>query len=75
MTLRIFFYVQHLLGVGHVFRAKRIIDACLDAGHHVTIALGGRAIPTLSFGSAEIVQLPPIHAGDGVFTNLVQSDG
>ncbi len=75
MTLRIFFYVQHLLGVGHVFRAKRIADACIEAGHHVTFVLGGRAIPTLGFGKADVIQLPAIHAGDGEFTNLIQSDG
>ena len=32
---RVFFYVQHLLGVGHVFRAMRIVSALVERGFDV----------------------------------------
>jgi predicted glycosyltransferase len=58
---RILFYVQHLQGVGHVFRAARIVRA---------LVVGGFDIP-----GARIHYLPPVRAGGEVFNRLEDSEG
>ena len=37
----VLFYVQRLLGIGHVFRATRIARALASAGARVHLAWGG----------------------------------
>ena len=44
MRARVLFYVQHLLGVGHLKRAEILASAMSEAGLNVTIALGGRPL-------------------------------
>ena len=41
---RVFFYVQHLLGIGHLVRASRIAQALQAAGFDVTLVTGGSAV-------------------------------
>ncbi len=41
---RVFFYVQHLLGIGHLVRASRIAHAMAKAGLDVTVVTGGSII-------------------------------
>ncbi|SKA79149.1 glycosyltransferase family protein [Desulfobaculum bizertense] len=43
--MRILFYSQHVLGVGHVARSLEIARACIDAGHTVTLVTGGEELP------------------------------
>ncbi|MGO6906718.1 glycosyl transferase, partial [Rhizobium ruizarguesonis] len=42
---RIFFYVQHLLGIGHIARASRIANALVKDGFDVTVVTGGLPVP------------------------------
>ena len=44
MTARVLFYVQHLLGVGHLRRAEILAAAMAAAGLDVTVALGGMPV-------------------------------
>ena len=39
---RIFFYVQHLLGIGHVRRAALLARGMVERGIDVCVVLGGR---------------------------------
>ena len=71
---RIFFYVQHLLGIGHLVRASRLAKA-LDETFHVAVAIGGDMPSGLDFGAAEILRLPPVKAGPGGFADLVGPNG
>ena len=75
MSPRVLFYVQHLLGVGHVKRAAAISRAMLAGGLDVTVALGGEPVPLAEFGAAKVRQLPPVRARDQSFQMLVDEDG
>jgi predicted glycosyltransferase len=70
------FYVQHLLGIGHLQRALRIAEALTREGIRVTLVCGGAPIETLAGASADrIVQLPPVKARDARFRELVDAVG
>jgi len=71
---RIFFIVQHLLGIGHVMRSQRITRALLDAGFEVDIILGGTQTPAQFPEGAKCFQLAPYKAGPGGFSNLVDEN-
>ena len=60
---RILFYVQHLLGVGHVFRAQRLCEGFAAAGISVDVIFGGEPLPAMKFAAESIHFLPPIKAG------------
>lgn len=74
-TPRLFFWVQHLLGIGHLRRAAALARAIAEDGLHVTIASGGPPVPELDPGSVDFVQLPPVHATDSSFSTLVDANG
>ena len=68
----VLFYVQHLLGIGHVQRAFRLADAVAREGIAVTLVSGGEPPPgSICEQSARIVQLAPIRARDASFKELV----
>ncbi len=71
----ILFYCQHLLGLGHLERAARLTRALGRAGEPVVFVQGGRAVPTLDLGGAEIVALPPLVAADEAASGLARPDG
>lgn len=76
MTGSVLFYVQHLLGIGHLRRAQRIVDALARQGIGVTLVSGGKPLSELDHASAErLVQLPPVRAHDGGFKRLVDAEG
>lgn len=75
MNGRILFYVQHLQGVGHVFRATRIARALTAGGFELDIAFGGAPVPGLDVGAARLHFLPPVRAGAEVFNRLEDADG
>jgi predicted glycosyltransferase len=54
---RVLFYVQHLLGIGHVKRAAILAEA-MPPWLDLPVALGGRRASGISFGAARIVELP-----------------
>ncbi len=72
---RVFFYVQHLLGIGHLRRAATITRAMAARGLEVTIASGGGEIPGIDFAGARFIQLPATRAADLYFKKLLDDDG
>ena len=75
MSSRILYYVQHLMGVGHVFRAMRIAGALVRAGYAVDLVYGGEPIPNFDPAGARVHHLPPVRAGTVIFNDLVDPDG
>ena len=72
---RLFFWVQHLLGIGHLRRAAALARAIADDGFAVTIASGGPAVPELDPGPVDFVQLPAARATDSSFSTIVDESG
>ena len=56
---RVFFYVQHLLGIGHLKRAAAIARALVAAGAEVDFVLGGAPVAGIAPQGVRVVQLPP----------------
>jgi predicted glycosyltransferase len=76
MNGSVLFYVQHLLGIGHVRRAFRLAEAVAREGIKVTLVSGGEPpVETLGAEFARIVQLTPIKSQDATFKNLVDPNG
>jgi predicted glycosyltransferase len=75
MAPRVLFHVQHLLGIGHLQRSLRIVEALAHAGITVTLVQGGPPVsgirPTRDI---DIVQLPIIRSRDATFA-LVDAPG
>ena len=72
---KILFYVQHLLGVGHVFRAQRLSEGFTAAGLSVDVIFGGEPLPNIKFAAESIHFLPPIKAGAVDYSFNVDLDG
>jgi predicted glycosyltransferase len=70
----VLFYVQHLLGIGHLQRSLRIAEALVQNGIAVTLVCGGPPVALPRDPSVRIVQLTPIRAQDARF-ELVDSAG
>lgn len=75
MTGRIFLYVQHLLGIGHLRRALRLAEALAGDGFRVILVSGGTPLPAIASAAAEIVQLPSIRTRGTDFADLVDAAG
>lgn len=71
---RVLFYVQHLLGTGHLKRAALLQRAMLESGLDAVLVSGGLAAPEVT-AAERIVQLPPIRAQDHTFNQLVDAVG
>lgn len=75
---RLLFHVQHLLGVGHLNRARLIARACVEAGLTVEMTVNedpdGTAVEAVPEGVAAL-PLPAIHAADASFSALVDGAG
>src|SRR5581483_8850468 len=69
--MRVFFYVQHLLGIGHLKRAATLAHALRAAGMQVVLASGGARVPAIRVD----VQLPEASAADVSFKALVDGAG
>ena len=72
---RVLFYVQHLLGIGHLKRATTLARAMSAAGLHVTVVSGGEFVPVIDNSGMDFVQLPPIRAMDRLFSGLADVNG
>lgn len=72
---RVFLYVQHLLGIGHLKRAVTVARALAARGLEVTLASGGIEVPGLAPEGVHFVQLPPAGAADLHFKALVDAEG
>jgi predicted glycosyltransferase len=76
MSAELFFYVQHLLGIGHIRRAALIARAAGAAGLSVAFVTGGEPVAGLDLGGAVPVQLdPPLRSADRLFSRLETPGG
>ena len=75
MTGAVLIQVQHLLGIGHLQRARRIGEALAQRGAAVTLVSGGSPLSGLNQSAGlRLVQLSPIRALDARF-ELVDAHG
>jgi predicted glycosyltransferase len=63
-------YVQHLLGIGHLMRARSIAEALAARGFDVHLVTGGMPIGGRLPHGVHTIQLPPIRVSDASFTPL-----
>jgi predicted glycosyltransferase len=75
VSARVFFYVQHLLGVGHLRRAALLARALSAGGFDVLLVSGGAPTKALALGGARFHQLPPLRATDMRLKVLAHPDG
>lgn len=71
----VFFYVQHLLGIGHLARASRVARALIADGMQVTLVTGGLPVPGFPGPDIPNLALPPVAVQDGAFKGLVDAEG
>jgi len=71
----VFFYVQHLWGVGHVYRATRIAKGLANKGFEVHLVWGGTIIPGFDFEGIKLHRLPAVRTSDASFSQLLHADG
>jgi predicted glycosyltransferase len=72
---KVFFYVQHLLGIGHLARASRVAHALVDDGFEVTLVTGGAPVAGFPGEGIHHVQLPAVVASNSGFSALADLDG
>ena len=72
---RVLFYVQHLLGVGHLKRAAILAEAMAASGLDVTVALGGPPLADVAFRGARVAQLPPARIAGEDFSTIIDETG
>ncbi len=75
MGWRCLFWVQSLLGSGHLRRALLVAEALAARGIDVTLVNGGQPGPWPARAGVNLEQLPPIVARDITFSGLVDSTG
>lgn len=71
----ILFYVQHLLGSGHVHRIRCIAAELVCRGIPVAVVSGGRPLPAARGDDIEWVQLEPLASSGLDFSTLVDTAG
>ncbi len=74
MSARILVAVTHLLGIGHLVRARQLARALAGAGYEVTLASGGMPDDKAA-ADYRFVQLPPVRTQGTDFRNLLDEDG
>jgi len=67
--MKVFFHVQHLLGIGHLRRAATLAQALRAEGFEVTLASGGMPVDGIP-----VLQLPPA-SSDAAFKQLLDERG
>lgn len=72
---RVLFYVQHLLGIGHLTRATRVAQAMVDRGMQVLMVTGGKSVAGWPGPGIPQLVLPPLSVADEGFAGLVGADG
>lgn len=71
---KVLFYVQHLLGIGHLMRAGTLARALEAGGFDTLLVSGGTHVPGFNPGNARFAQLPPTRATDKFFKLLVDEN-
>lgn len=72
---KILYYVQHLLGVGHVFRTMRIVRVLVQRGFGVELVYGGEKLPQFDDQGARVHFLPSLMTAKGDFSQLLTERG
>ena len=72
---RLFFYVQYLLGIGHLRRAALLVKSMVNQGLDVHVIAGGVPVKQIDFGDATVHYLQPVKSADANFSRLVNADG
>jgi len=75
VSVSVLFYVQHLLGVGHLARASLVAQALVAQGANVTMVTGGRPVDGFPGPGIDVVELPSVSAGPGGFGDLIDANG
>ncbi len=75
MSARVFFYVQHLLGIGHLRRAATLARELSAGGFDVLLVSGGAPVEGLALRHVRMHQLPPLRAADESLRDLARVDG
>jgi predicted glycosyltransferase len=72
---KILFYVQHLLGIGHLARASRVAAALQNDGFAVTMVTGG--LPVRGFPPSQLdhIALPAVTSASEAFSGLINAEG
>jgi predicted glycosyltransferase len=70
---KIFFYSQHLLGIGHLLRSAKLCEG-LGSDYDVTLFNGGSEVPHIEKGSFKLINLPPLSARED-FKELYSPEG
>lgn len=73
--MKVFFHVQHLLGIGHLRRAATLARGLAEAGIDVLLASGGAPVPGIVPAGVRLLQLPPAIAEDASFKHLLDEGG
>jgi predicted glycosyltransferase len=73
--MKVMFYVQHLLGIGHLVRASRIASALVSDGQDVTMVTGGMTLDGFPAAQIANIQLPPLRSADDSFSGLADEHG
>jgi predicted glycosyltransferase len=72
---RVLFYVQHLLGIGHIARASLVASALAADGFDVTMVTGGLPVPGFPGPRVRHVRLMPEVTSREGFSGLQDADG
>lgn len=71
----VLFYVQHLLGIGHIARASLVASALAEDGFDVTMVTGGLPVPGFPGPSIRHVRLMPEVTSREGFSGLQDING
>ena len=74
MNKKVFFYVQHLLGIGHLKRASILSNELQKNKFEVYLISGGMPVPNLILNNVKLIQLPSIKALNGDFNQIVDEN-
>jgi predicted glycosyltransferase len=73
--VNVLFWVQHLLGSGHLRRALAVAEALAGHGFAVTLASGGQPMPWAVPSGVELAQLPPVRSVGSDFSAIADAVG
>ncbi|CAA6809264.1 MAG: Mlr3248 protein [uncultured Thiotrichaceae bacterium] len=72
---KVLFYVQYLLGIGHVRRAALVARNMTEQGFDVHVIFGGIPVPEIDFAPASVHYLMPLKSADANFSTLADEHG
>ncbi|WP_210485565.1 glycosyltransferase [Microvirga antarctica] len=75
MSGRVLIVVTHLLGAGHLTRARALAGAFAASGYETTLVSGGMPMPTAPPPGVTFIQLPPVQVREARFSELLDERG